>query len=56
VALLERICGIRPADVLRRLAWNYALTPGEEPFVATLRLRAGRRSSDPSGSPEGVVP
>lgn len=34
---LEEICGVRPADVVRRLVWNYALTPGEEVFAATLR-------------------
>lgn len=37
VPRLEEVCGIRPGDVVRRLVWNYALTPGEEAFARALR-------------------
>ena len=46
VARLEEICGIRPGDVVRRLVWNYALTPGEEAFARTLRTTVARLFGD----------
>lgn len=43
VPLLEEVCGVAPADVVRRLVWNYALTPGEAALAEALRAAAADR-------------
>lgn len=47
---LGQLCGIRPADVVRRLLWNYALTPGEEVFLTTFRRQAAEAAGPTGGT------
>lgn len=46
VPRLGEICGVTPADVVRRLVWNYALTPGEEAFATALRACVAERAGE----------